>query len=388
MGRRTLLAPLALALLAVVACGDHRDTILVPSGSRAPSAPRALDGWYHGRAVHLVWELGPGWSGESFRIYGKRRSDPEYFRIAQITNCADAVCSYTDVNVVAETTYRYFAVAVDPESGVESDGTAAVEIFVPRPVPPLEPEAVEAVGLDGAVYLHWDAGPRSASDFSHYRIYLADPAGGSDFLLGETDSEGFLDERARNGRVQTYRVSAVDDQGHESGRSVSASAIPRPDFHGEWLWAYGDRPEDSGFRFRADEETDPLVHGSDPGRHLRLETDTDGWWLVPGPSARVNLDAWSTTALKCGPGADASCVDVRVAPSSGYTSDALELLPRTTYVLEVRDDDGQVRYGAIRVDLLGTDQRGDAIAVFDWAYQLRPGSRRLAPPGPSLRVRD
>ena len=387
MGRWTRATATLAILTAAAGCGDRHETLVVPAFERAPAAPRALEGWYHDRAVYLSWELAPDWDGEAFRVYGRRTSDRDWFHIAEVTSCAAGMCTYTDVNVLAETSYRYFVVAVDPETAEESAESGRVEVYVPAPVPPRRPSETEAVALDGAVYLHWDPGPREAQDFSHYRVYLADPAGGSDFLLGETDSEGFLDERARNGASHTYRVSAVDDQGHESGTGPSATAHPRPDYHGEWLWAYGDRPADSGFRFRADEETDPLVHGDDPGRHFRLEADQYGWWLVPGPSARVNLDAWTTTALKCGPGADASCVDVRVAPTTGYTTDALELLPRTTYVLEVVGEDGATRYGAVRVDLVATDQDGDAIAVFDWAYQLRPGSRQLAPPAPSPRVR-
>ncbi|MSR36274.1 MAG: hypothetical protein EXR95_06450 [Gemmatimonadetes bacterium] len=59
--------------------------------------------------------------------------------------------------------------------------------------------------------------------------------------------------------------------------------------------------------------------------------------------------------------------------------DDLELIPQNTYVLRVRGDDGQTHYGAIRVTLLGTDQAGLALMIFDWAYQLQPGSPELAP---------
>lgn len=367
-----------LALAALAGCTERSGDIVVPGD---PAAPRALDGWYFDRSVHLAWELAPGWHGETFRVYGKRRSDSRYFRLAEVTSCSGGVCTYVDWNVVAGVAYRYFVVAVEPDTGVESGESGVVEVFVPEPTPPPPPTGLDAVGLDATVYLRWEPDAREATgDFSHYRIYLEDPDGGDDFFLGETDSEGFLDERARNGERYTYRVSSVDDQGHESAPGPSVSVAPRPDYHGEWLRAYQDVPEESGFRFRADEGTNPVVDGDDPARDFRFEVDGEGWWLVPGPEARLHRDAFATTALKCGPGSDADCVDLRVAPASGYGTAALEVLPRTTYVFRVSDVDGGVRYGAVRVEQAGTDQSGDALLIFDWAFQLRSGERQLVPP--------
>jgi hypothetical protein len=48
-------------------------------------------------------------------------------------------------------------------------------------------------------------------------------------------------------------------------------------------------------------------------------------------------------------------------------------------VLRVRGDDGQMRYGAIRVQLLGYDGSNRPLMVFDWAYQLQVGNPNLAP---------
>ena len=158
-----------------------------------------------------------------------------------------------------------------------------------------------------------------------------------------------------------------------------AKGTPRPDYQAEWMYDYFDLPASSGFRFRTSDQDNPVVSGNDANRHFRLETDADGWWLVPGPNADVYPQSWSTTALKCGVGADADCVDLTRAPTSGYVHEDLELIPQNTYVLRVRGDDGQTHYGAIRVTLLGTDQAGLALMIFDWAYQLQPGSPELAP---------
>lgn len=378
MRRATVGLLLAGGLLAGAGCYGHRDTVIVEAPAEEPAPPRALDGWYHARAVHLSWALAPAWDGESFRVYGKRAADADYVRIAEVTSCSGGVCAYTDVNVLPGVTYHYYVAAVAGRGGAETASADAVEVFVPRPVPPAVPGGLEAVALDGAVYLRWDARARQADDFGHYRVYLVGADGG-EFFLGESDSEGFLDERAENGSTYRYLVTASDDQGHESGAGTPADATPRPDFHEEWVYAYGDRPADAGFRFQAVDDRVPLVDGDDPGRHFRLEVDAGGWWLVPGPPAAVYPEAFRTTALRCGPGADAGCAEVSVAPAGGYVTGAVELLPRTTYVLRVRGADGAHRYGAVRVEMLGSDGAGDAVMVFDWAYQLQAGNRSLAP---------
>lgn len=371
-------------MLGVGACGD--DHLFVPAGGE-PAPPRNLSASYYARAVTLTWELHPQWDGESFRVYGKREEDRDFFLIAEVTSCQAGVCSYVDSNIVAEQTYLYYVAAVDPDTDAETPSEFQVEVFVPRPDPPPVPGSLEVVALDRALYLRWDDRARAADDFSFYRVYLESPDG--TFLLGDTDSEGFLDELAVNGVTSTYFVTSVDDQGHESGGSSAASGTPRPDFTGEALWAYEDRPGSSGFRFQESEATDPVVDGDDPARHFRLEVDAQGWWLVPGPVTEVYREAIATTALRCGPGADAGCVDVTRASTSSadYASIDIELFPQTSYVLRYRGVDGRWRYGVIRVVVQGFDQGGDALMIFDWAHQLQPDNPDLSvipwggPPG-------
>jgi hypothetical protein len=281
------------------------------------------------------------------------------------------------VNILPDITYEYYVAAVS-YSGLETPTDWSVEVYVPQPVPPGDPGSLEAVALDGAIYLRWSDNARNASDFSFYRVYLME-YGGSNFLLGETDSEGFLDLLAQNGESYTYFVTAVDDQGHESSGSVMADGTPRPDYHGEWIYAYEDVPSSSGFRFETDEMNYPIMEGTSPSRHFRMEVDQDGWWLVPGPGTQVFDGFWETTALKCGVGADADCYSVDVAPLTGYTTFDMPLYAQSTYVLRVTGDDGQQHYGTIRVELLGYDQDGAAIMIFDWAYQLQAGNPNLSP---------
>ena len=379
--KRAIFGMIALPLaLTLGACSDN-DLVVVDGNY--PAAPRGLDAWYYDRAVYLVWELAPAWNNDAFRVYGKRRTDSGYYLIAEVTNCSGGRCSYTDVNILPDITYEYYVAAVST-SGFETPSDWTVEVYVPNPIPPPVPGGVEVVALDNAVYLRWSDDARNADDFSFYRVYLTD-ADATSFLLGETDSEGFLDLLAVNGNTYAYFVSSVDDQGHESSGSVAASGTPRPDYHGEWIYAFEDVPSHSGFRFAADELTYPIMDGNSPNRHFRMEVDAEGWWLVPAPGTQVYDGIWTTTALKCGVAADSDCASVDLAPLTGYTNLDMPLYPQSTYVLKVVGDDGKVHYGAIRVELLGYDQEGAAIMIFDWAYQLQAGNPNLAPRAAQVR---
>ena len=361
-----------LTILFAAACSD--DVIYVDN--TVPAPPRGIAASYYAGAVTISWELSSGWNGEPFRVYSKRVSDSGWFFVAEVTSCIDGVCLYEDLNVVGGVRYEYYVSAVGP-SGVESASDGVVEISVPEAIAPPVPDAPYVVALDNANYVTWGAAARVDSDFSHYRVYLDD--GAASFLLGETDSEGFLDLLAGNGNTFAYFVSSVDLDGHESQGSVLAEGTPRPDFSGEWIYDYFAVPQSSGFRFTEDEALLPIVDGDDPLRHFRLETDVDGWWLVPGPEAAVYPAGFQTTALKCGVGADAGCVDLPVAPPSGYVAQDIQLAAQESYVLRVIGDDGQVHYGVIRATLLGFDQNDDPIMILDWAYQLQPGNLNLAP---------
>lgn len=367
--------------LALVGCEE--DYFVAPGGD-GPAAPRNLAVSYYAGAVTVSWELGPGWDGEAFRVYGKRASDRDYFLIAEVTSCSSGFCSYADINILAGQSYDYYVAAVDG-AGYETASSEAIRVDVPQMSPPPVPGSIGVVALDNANFVYWGSGSRSADDFSFYRVYLFDQ--GTSFLLGETDSEGFIDLLAGNGVTYSYFVSAVDDQGHESQGSATAEGTPRPDFHGEVLYDHFAQPALSGFVFQDSEASNPVVDGSSSARHFRLETDSEGWWLVPGAGVTVYPSGFETTALKCGPAADATCVSLDVAPSSGYQSGDVGLFPQTTYALRIPAPGG-VRYASVRVSILGFDQAGDPLMIFDWAYQTQVGNPNLAPAatGP-IRVR-
>ena len=363
------------AVLTILTAAACTDDLVVVDGS-IPDAPRALAASYYGGVVTVSWQLGPAWDGEPFRVYSRRVGTSGWSFIAEVTSCFADECVYEDINVAGGVSYDYYVTAVGFD-GTETASANVVRVDVPDPTPPPIPDAPWVVALDGANYVTWGTAARADAGFSHYRVYLDD--GTSAFLLGETDSEGFLDLLVENGSTYAYFVSAIDVDGHESQGSVLAEGTPRPDFSGEWVWDYFAVPGSSGFRFAEDELDDPILSGDDAARHFRLETDIDGWWLVPGPNTSVHAFSYATTALKCGPAADEGCVDLSAAPLTDYVTDDIQLAAQESYVLRVVGNDGQLHYGVIRVTLLGFDQNDDPIMIFDWAYQLQPGNPNLAP---------
>lgn len=370
MGKRVLMLT---GTLLLGACSDD-DVIFDPSGGSAP--PIGVDATYYNRAVTVYWELASGWNGEAFRVFSKRVGVESFFFIAEVTSCSSGLCEYTDTNISSNVSYDYFVSAVDPDTGVETESERTVRVSVPSFTPPPVPTDLEVIALDATNYMRWNDDARLDDEFSAYRIYLLSDGGATQILLGDSDSPAFLDALAENGVTSTYAVSSVDVYGHESGTSFSGEGTPRPDFTGELVYSFMDQPTLSGFRFRESDQDDPIVDGVSPTRHFRLETDVSGWWLVPGPSAEVNPVGAFTTELKCGVAADAQCVDWTTAPLSGYGPADILVEPEFTYVWRVVES-GLVHYGAVRVTLLGMDQFGDELMIFDWAYQIQPGNPQL-----------
>jgi len=372
MARWKLGIGIGIGALAVLVSGCEDDLVLVGA---APEPPEELEGSYYAAGVDLSWRLAAGWNGETFRVYSRRVTDPEYFMIAETTSCIANTCSHRDTNVKPGNTYEYYVAAVDPDSGAETAGAYSIEVAVPRPVPPPVPELLVAVALDNAVYLRWDDEPATADDFAAYRIYLRGSE--DDYFLGETDSPGYVDFLAENGVTSSYMVTSLDTQGHESDYSEAASATPRPDYTGEIVYTYQDSADVSGFRFQESEQNQAVISGDDPGRHFRIEADVEALWIVPGPGVEIHPETRWTSALKCGPGSDADCVSWEHAPRSGYAPADAAIGASLAYMFRVTGDDRQIRYGVVRVASTGVDHDGREVIVMDWAYQTQPDNRSL-----------
>jgi hypothetical protein len=380
------IATVAAASLALAACDNDPDYIV--GGGDPPGEPRdltvaynwVLETFNNGQptgypVVDLEWLPPTDWDLEPFRVYG-RRSGGEFVLVGTVTSCTTAGCSYRDRDVSHGTAYEYYVAAVNPDTDEETPTEFREAITVPAYNRPAAPAADSVTALDNAAFVRW-TDPTNGLNVSRYIVYLT-RIDGDTYLyhMGETDGEGFVDTRAENGHLYGYRVAAVDTFGHVGNLSAQVTGTPRPDVTAELVYAFQDNAAASGFRFVASEATNPIVAGTAADAHWRLESDANGWRIVPLNGAGVVEYPGRTTGLSCGPGSDAGCRAATAAPAAGYQTTGIAINPEFSYVIRVPAQDG-VRYGVVRVTLLGSDSQDRDLMVFDWAYQLRAGETRL-----------
>lgn len=383
MMRTTTKLTAAAGLLFLAACENGGNPVVVDRTS--PGAPRdlfatyewVLEGFQNNQpvghpSVELTWLPPAQWNNEVFRVYGRRSGSSAWTLMATVTSCTTSGCVYQDRNVAHGQSYDFYVAAYDGSSETATEFSETVG--VPANVRPAAPARLRGVGLDRAAYVQWQ--PAAADDVARYLVYLTSLDGEAHlYRVGQTDGTGFLDERAANGSEFGYRIAAVDTLGHVSNLSAQATAVPRPDFTAELLYAHADAPTASGFQFQLDDETDPIVGGASTSADFRLETDAGGYRIVPVNGVQVT--EWGyTTSLVCGPGADAGCISASVTPATGYSTAPIAVSPEFSYVFRVPSAQG-TRHGVVRVTMLGQDQNGRDLMIFDWAYQTRVNEPRL-----------
>lgn len=379
----------AAGLLLLASCERSGDPVIVNPGKQ-PGMPTdlfasyawVLEGFQNGQpvgypSVQVTWLPPSSWDDEVFRVYGKRTSASSFTLIGTVTSCTDLGCVYTDRNVQPGVSYEYYVAAFNERGNLETASDFRDVVAVPAAQRPAPPTSLDAVGLDNAAFLRWSP-PSSAGAVSKYVVYLTSVDGKAAlYQAGQTDGTGFLDQRAENGSRFGYRVATLDTLGHYSNLSSEVFASPRPDFSGELVYAFADSAAASGFRFQANEADNPIVPGTSPSAHWRLESDMSGWRIVPLNGTQVT-EFGRTTALVCGPGADAGCRAARVAPAAGYTTAAIPVNAEYSYVFRVTGSDGKPHFAVLRVTMLGTDQSGKDLMIFDWAYQTIPNDPQLS----------
>lgn len=379
----------AAGLLLAAACERDPNVVIVNPGEE-PGMPTdlfasyawVLEDFQNGQpvgypSVQVSWLPPSDWDDEVFRVYGKRAADASFTLIATVTSCTDIGCVYTDRNVQPGGSYEYYVAAYDESSDLETASDFRDVVGVPAANRPAAPTALDGVGLDDAAFLRWTA-PANPGAVSKYVVYLTSVNGtASLYQAGQTDGTGFLDQRAENGSRFGYRIATLDSLGHYSNLGSEVFVSPRPDFAGELVYAFADSAAASGFRFQANEADNPILAGTSTSAHWRLESDMTGWRIVPMNGSQIT-EFGRTTALVCGPGADAGCTAARVAPTAGYTTAPIYVDPEYSYVFRVTGSDGQPHFAVLRVTMLGTDQNGRDLMIFDWAYQTRPNEPQLS----------
>ncbi len=162
-------------------------------------------------------------------------------------------------------------------------------------------------------------------------------------------------------------MSAVSHDGHESTWSDLRLDTPRVDARNTIVYTSVAKPDSAGFLF-FDETANRAGSVASTARSdldFTIERHGDGsLWLTPARSGST-ATLYSTTSV-----VDLTSVDH--APSTGFSSSAIELLPGFAYVFRLQKADG-IHFAAVRVAFVTHDH-----AVFDWAYQNGPGNPELS----------
>ncbi|HEX3232579.1 MAG TPA: hypothetical protein VHR41_00175 [Gemmatimonadales bacterium] len=245
------------------------------------------------------------------------------------------------------------------------------------------PNTLSSTTLDGAIALSWSDNPFIADPdiFQNYRVYSTsydldnDACGTKWSLEGTTVAPEFVVGALTNGVPKCFSVTAESVDGFESARSPLRPDTPRPDARNVVVYAFQERPDQSGFRFWEDLDGDGLTQGGElgliqPGTSNTIDffvdRDTSGDLFLTPVRAGTGVEYYDDSA----PVADLTSIDF--AAFRTYRPDGILAIPGYGYVFQMSGGDGFKRYGAVRVTHVGQN-----FLILDWAFQTDPGNPEL-----------
>jgi hypothetical protein len=250
-------------------------------------------------------------------------------------------------------------------------------------IAPEAPSTLASTSLDGSVALVWSDNPfQSDPDiFGNYRVYSTtydldlDDCGSDWVVEGTTVAPEFLVGALANGAPRCFSVTAVSIDGVESERSPLQNDTPRPDSRNVALSAAQTSVDGSGFRFWDDLNEDGSVQGSELGI-VRSGNAGDIDFFVD----RDGSNALFLTPVRPGTGVEfyeendpvEDLTTIDFAEDRTYRTTGIQAVPGFGYVFETDGGDGFVRYGAVRIQHVGT-----TFLILDWAFQTDPGNPEL-----------
>jgi len=182
---------------------DVVPSLPVPEGLAAGNAPDA---------VQLQWRAG----APEFRVFRKLADETNWpAPIASVTRP-----SYTDGTIEYGKTYDYMVQSIEktPTGYAESDQSQPISFQPVDRFPPAVPSGLSAVPGSRSIELVWER--NAEKDFAGYRVFRD----GQQIAQGLT-APAFSDRDVKPGTKYRYQVSAVDNAGNESAKSVVAEAV-------------------------------------------------------------------------------------------------------------------------------------------------------------------
>jgi len=376
MYRSKLLFVIAAAALA--ACKDSSGPGLISTptnlyyvldASGDPQTPAGLT---------LYWDAVTDPDLMVYRVYSRASSGAQYDLRGETSSTTFSDAGIPDLD------YAVSAVNID------GDESALAEVEVDERLRLQAPNDLTSTSLNGAVYLNWTDNPYLAEPdgFWRYRVYSASYSldtqlCGNDWALeGTTVAPEFVSGALPNGISLCFGVSAESIEGWESMWSPIVWDTPRPDARNVLLYADAVDPTQAGFRFFLDSNGDGVASDLELGIVSASSSSAVDFYLhrASGVLSFVPKRAGTTVAqYGSGPLDDLTSIDI--APTTGYATSGIEVVPGYGYVFQMDGGDGFARFGAVRPTHVGQD-----FIIFDWSYQTDPGNPQLkVQGGPDLK---
>jgi len=167
-------------------------------------------------------------SPPNFKGYNVYRSNPEE-EIRRINSDLVESEKYADKNFSFGQTYRYFvrASATEEAPFFESLDSEAVEVVAKDSFAPQPPSGLISVGAIGMIAISWNE--NSEEDLAGYRVWRREEEEEEFRLLTSqaVTENSYSDTSVENGKKYYYAVTAIDNEGNESQKSMIISNILR-----------------------------------------------------------------------------------------------------------------------------------------------------------------
>jgi hypothetical protein len=168
--------------------------------------------------VRVTWTA----HGGHFRIL-RRTGKDESFPVVATVDAQD----WTDPATEYGVSYTYMLqalISLGGEKVAESDLSETASITPVDVFPPAIPLGLRAVTGINSVELAWER--NTEPDLAAYRVYRALAEGPWQRVAESSAIPSYSDAAVEHGKTYRYAVSAVDEAGNESARSIPVEAVP------------------------------------------------------------------------------------------------------------------------------------------------------------------
>jgi len=169
------------------------------------------------------FDFSPSYRTDRIRIYVTAAMSDQIW-ISEVSIRKDnlvASNTYQDSDA-KDKNYGYKVTAVD-KYGFESPPSEEKTVIVGDIIPPADPRNLSATVTGSDVTLDWSVTPNTESDLAGYLVYRNDGQGWNRITPAPVSGTLYLDAQRPNGSY-TYRITATDNIGNESGPSNEANA--------------------------------------------------------------------------------------------------------------------------------------------------------------------